>query len=344
MDFIEGLPLSNGHDTILVVVCHLTKMKLFIPTFRDIVAEDLAHIFFSQVFAKHGMPTDIVSDQGKHFISHFWRSLCQLLSIMANLSTAYHPETDRQTERVNQILEQYLRIYINYQQDNWVDFLPLAKFTYNDTSHSATMVTPFFTNKGSHPKLEVSLASVVSDTAHSVASDLKELHQYLHDQITRALKQYEVHSASCRLPIPSFQVGDTVWLDAHNIKTMGPSKKLDHRFLGPFLIVERVSSHVFQLGLSLDLSRIHPVFHVSLLKPTSPSDIPNRVVDPPPPIELDNSVEWEVNQILDSKIDHRRKGPGLLYLVEWKGFDNTPDATSWEPPEKLGNVPDLVQA
>src|SRR5882724_1225967 len=107
MDFIEGLPLSNGHDTILVVVCCLTKMALFIPTFRDIDAEDLARIFLSQVFAKHGTPANIVSDWGKHFISRFWQLLCQLLGIKANLSTAYHPETDSQNEQVNQILEQY---------------------------------------------------------------------------------------------------------------------------------------------------------------------------------------------------------------------------------------------
>src|SRR5467141_3171936 len=206
------------------------------------------------------------------------------------------------------------------------------------------MVTPFFANKGFHPKLEVSLEYVVSDDAHSVASDLKELHQYLRNQIARALKQYEVHSASHRLPIPPFQVGDMVWLDSRNIKTTCPSKKLDHHFLGPFPIIERVSSHVFRLGLSLALSRIHPVFHISLLQPTSPSVIPARVVDPPPPIELDNSDEWEVNWILDSKLDQRRKGPGLLYLVEWKGFDNTPNATSWEPPDHLANAIDLVQA
>ena len=196
MDFIEGLPLSDGHDTILVVVCRLTKMALFIPTFRDIDAEDLARIFLSQVFAKHGTPTDIISDRGKHFISRFWRSLCQLLGIKANLSTAYHPETDGQTERVNQVLEQYLRVYINYQQDDWVNLLPLAEFVYNNTSHSATMVTPFFANKGFNPKLEVSLEPVVSDTAHQVATDLKELHRYLRDQVSHAIRQYEVHSAS----------------------------------------------------------------------------------------------------------------------------------------------------
>src|SRR5882724_6441901 len=111
MDFIEGLPLLDGHDTILVVVCHLTKMAMFLPTFCNIDAEDLAHIL-SQVFEKHGTPTDIVSHWGKHFISQFWWLLCQLLGIKANLSTAYHPETDSQTEWVDQILEQYLWVYI----------------------------------------------------------------------------------------------------------------------------------------------------------------------------------------------------------------------------------------
>src|SRR5882672_1182749 len=119
---------------------------------------------------------------------------------------------------------------------------------------------------------------------------------------------------------------------------------MDQCFLGLFLIMERVSSHVFQLSLSLALSCIHPIFHVSLLQPTSSSHIPNRVVDPPPLIELDKSDKWEVNWILDSRFDCCRKGSGLLYLVKWKGFDNTPDTTSWEPPTHLENACDLVQA
>ena len=108
--------------------------------------------------------------------------------------------------------------------------------------------------------------------------------------------------------------------------------------------MEKVSSHTFCLGLSLALSHIHPVFHVSLLQPTISSEIPNRAIDPPPPIKLDNSDEWEVHWILASRIDRHRKGSGLLYLVKWKGFDNTPDATSWEPPEHLANAPNMVQA
>ena len=96
-----------------------------------------------------------------------------------------------------------------------------------------------------------------------------------------------------------------------------------------------VSSHAARLGLPLALQHIHPVFHVSLLQPTDPSSIPNRLDDPPPLLEVDDSMEYEVYHILDSKIDRRRKGSGLLYLVEWSGFDNTADATSWEPKENV---------
>ena len=167
--------------------------------FHDIDAEDLVCIFLSQVFSKHRTLTDIISDQGKHFISCFWRLLFQLLNIKANLLMAYHPKTDRQTECVNQILEQYLEVYINYQEEDWVNFLPLAEFMFNNASHPATMVTPFFSNKGFHPKLEVSLKPVVLEPAHQVTTDFKELYQYLHDQISCALKQYEVHSASRHL-------------------------------------------------------------------------------------------------------------------------------------------------
>ena len=105
-----------------------------------------------------------------------------------------------------------------------------------------------------------------------------------------------------------------------------------------------VSTHTARLGLPLALKCIHPVFHVSLLQPTDPSSIPNRLDDLLPPLEIDDSTEYEVYRILDSKIDHRRKGSGLLYLVEWSGFDNTADATSWEPEENVRNAPDLVRA
>ena len=147
-----------------------------------------------------------------------------------------------------------------------------------------------------------------------------------------------------RLPIPDFKVGDSVWLNSRNIRTKRPSKKLDHHHLGPFPIIEKISTYAVRLGLPLALKRIHPVFHVSLLQPTSTSLILNCAEDLPPPLELDNDDKYEVHRILDSRIDHHRKGSGLLYLVEWKGFDNTSESTSWEPEANVQNAPDLVRA
>ena len=146
-------------------------------------------------------------------------------------------------EWVNQILEQYLWVFINYQQDEWEHLLPPAEFTYNNTQHSATSVTPFFANKGFHLKLKVSLESVLLESAHEMAADMKDLHQYLRDQLQLTIKQYEHHLENRRLPIPGFKAGDSVWLDARNIKTKCPLKKLDHRHLGLFPIVEMVLTH-----------------------------------------------------------------------------------------------------
>jgi len=151
MDFIVGLPLSHGFDAVLVIVDCLTKMARFIPTHTTIDTSDLAYTFLRKIFSQHGLPGDIISDRDRLFISRFWQSLCDMLHIKSNLSMAYHPETDGQTECINQILEQYLRIYVNYQQDDWHDLLPLAEFTYNNASHSATQVSPFFANLGYHP-------------------------------------------------------------------------------------------------------------------------------------------------------------------------------------------------
>ena len=159
MDFIDQLPLSNGFDSILVIVDRLTKMALFIETTTTVTSEGLAVLFLKHVFAKQGTPRDIVSDRGNKFTSNFWTTLSTSLNITQNLSTAYHPETDGQTERINQIVDTYLRHFINYDQDNWTQHLPLAEFAYNNATHSSTTVSPFFANKGFHPTLDIAITS-----------------------------------------------------------------------------------------------------------------------------------------------------------------------------------------
>ena len=245
MDFIEGLPLSSDYDSILVVVDRLTKYAIFVECHKTDGAMELATLFLKHVFTKHGAPHDIVSDQGKLFISKFWSSLCHLLDIKANLSTAYHPKTNGQTECVNQILKQYIRLYINYQQDDWVPLLPLAEFAYNNTPHSATQVTPFFADKGYHPRFEIRIDDISSYAARQHADDLTALHDYLKEQLRIAIERYTWATEHCRIPPLDFRVSSKVWLDACNIKTKCPSKKLDSKYVGPLTITQKVSDHAY---------------------------------------------------------------------------------------------------
>ncbi|MBW0488653.1 hypothetical protein O181_028368 [Austropuccinia psidii MF-1] len=138
MDFITEFPLSNSFDSILVIVDRFSKMAFFIPTLSKIPSLDLAHLFINSIFSKHVLPSSIVSDSGSLFVSYFWTNPFQQLKISKDLSSAYHPERNGQTEWFNQILEQYLWMYVSYHQDDWKTWLLLAEFAYNNSDHSST--------------------------------------------------------------------------------------------------------------------------------------------------------------------------------------------------------------
>ena len=157
MDFIEKLPPSSGFDTILVIVDRLTKQSIFIPTVDTINAQLLAKLFLLHVFSKHGVPLHVTSDRGMEFVSSLFQTLGKALDMKLHFTSGHHPEGNGQTERTNQTLEQYLRVYCNYQQDNWSKLLPLVEFAYNNTPNATTGVTPFFANKGYHPNISVHL-------------------------------------------------------------------------------------------------------------------------------------------------------------------------------------------
>ena len=155
MDFIEHLPASSGYTSILIIVDQLSKQGIFIPTVDEITAPQLAKLFVIHVFSMHGVPSHVTCDCGSEFVSVFFHSLGQALDMKIHFTSGYHPEGDGKTERLNQTLEQYLRIFCNYQQDNWSELLPLAKFTYNNAPSTTMGMSPFYTNKGYHPNITV---------------------------------------------------------------------------------------------------------------------------------------------------------------------------------------------
>ena len=149
MNFITDLPPSRNnkavYDAILVIVDHFSKMSLYIPAEKTWKAEDLADSFVERVISRFGVPKGVVSDRGSVFISRMWVEICTVIKQKRRLSTAFHPQTDGQTERQNQTLETYLRIFVNDQQDNWASLLSLAEFAYNNSKHNATGMSPFAT-------------------------------------------------------------------------------------------------------------------------------------------------------------------------------------------------------
>jgi hypothetical protein len=144
LDFITDLPLMQDLDSIFVVKDRFSKMAHFLPCSKAIDAPQTADLFIKEIFRLHGLPKSIVSDRGPQFVSHFWRHLLSRLGVYVNLSSAHHPQTDGSTEIVNQLLEQYLRTYCSYHQDDWLSLLPLAEFAYNNSANAQSTTTPFF--------------------------------------------------------------------------------------------------------------------------------------------------------------------------------------------------------
>ena len=153
MDFVTDLPMSEGCDQLWVIVDRFTKMAHFVPLKKNAKkSADLARIFLREIWRLHGLPSSIVSDRDSRFTSKHWETVCAMLKIDRNMSTAYHPQTDGQTERVNQSVEAYLRQFCNYEQNNWVEILPMAEYAYNNSTTTAHGLMPFYANYGYHPR------------------------------------------------------------------------------------------------------------------------------------------------------------------------------------------------
>lgn len=229
MDFIVKLLISHGYDSIWVVCDRLTRAAHFVPCNETIDAPGLAWLFLDRIFWYHGLPDSIISDRGSVFVSKFWKELTSLLQVDHRTSTAYHPQTDGQTERTNQTLETYLRAYVSYQQDDWVDYLPLAEFAFNSHVNSSTNQTPFFANYAYHPTFEPQLTDRSTVPA---AADLAQRLERLHDELRAELKEAQERQSRTYnrhvLDAPKFVPDQLVWLLRHNIKMTRPSNKLDH--------------------------------------------------------------------------------------------------------------------
>src|SRR5690606_26027912 len=216
MYFVVVLPWPNGADAILQVECRLTKRRHLIPCRATCSAEELADLFARHIFRIHGLPKSVISDRGPTFVSKFWKALCLRLKIEVQLSTPYHPQTDGQTERLNAVLEQYLRGFVNYLQDDWEDWLHLAEFAGNNQASETTGVSPFFANYGYDPTWQFELIAAnprvpEERDAQELAKRFKEITEHLQAEMLRAQHRHQEQADKRRKPAPAFKEGDLVW-------------------------------------------------------------------------------------------------------------------------------------
>jgi hypothetical protein len=328
----------------MVVVCRFSKFVTLIPTHVGVTAAQCVELFMRDVWSVHGLPADIVSDRDPRFTAGMYSELMQRLGVERSMSTSSHPQTDGQTERVNQTVQIALRHYVAGDHSGWVALLPQIQFALNSRRSRSTNLAPFFVAFGREPRspmdalLRAGPADYHNEAAATFANRMRNIHAHVGDAIAVAQRtmaaQYDRHHRG----VAPFKPGDKVLLDHRDLSrntaaTANPDarvRKFLPRFIGPFTILRKVSDHAYKIELPHHL-RFHNVVNVSKLKLFKTSDearfpMRPRVLDRPAPQRGDDGHDYfTVEKILNKRTRRTR----TEYLVKWKGYPE--EENSWEP-------------
>jgi hypothetical protein len=354
LDLIGPLPKTHaGHDAIVVFVDKLTKVVHYVATTMDVTAPQLADIVLREVVRLHGVPESFLSDRDPRFTAHFWTEFWGRLGSSLKMSTAYHPQTDGQTERANRTLETMLRSCVAFDQLDWDQHLAVAELAINAAKQASTGASPFALLYGREPTLPIDLAAAdVRPERPSVNPSAQERASRILEGLERAKKKLEqaqrrqAKNVDAHRRAGTFRPGDSVLLSTDNIqfttaKHLKRSAKFAERFIGPFKVASVVNDNAYVLDLPPSL-QIHPTINITRLKPylDGLQYFPSRPVvhpRPPPAASSDNGAPaWEVERILAK----RGQGRHLRYLVKWAGYPVW--ESTWERSSNVDNAAEAI--
>ena len=346
-DAVTGLKKTkNGFDAIQVYVERYTKIKHYVAGHKSDGAKELARSFVQTVVRQYGIPTKVVSDRDPRFTAHYYKELTRLLGVTLSMSTARHPQSDGQSEREIGTLTTGLRAFVNDNQDDWDEFLPMFELGINNAVQSSTSKPPHELLYGFKPRLpiDVALAPFRSNNpaALSQAQRMEKAYAQARESLLSA-QDKQKRNADRRRRAGSFEVGDAVMLSRDGIELNGADSKLSSLFMGPFRITAVINANSYTLELPPQLKALHPTFNIEKLKRyiDGRQKFPDRPVlhaRPPPEAERDSNGQlvYEVERVLASK----GANGGREFLVSWRGYPQ--ENNTWEPKSSLENAPEAL--
>jgi len=315
-DFITKLPLAQGYDSILVVVDRFTKMAHFISTTEKMSTEELAQLFRDNIWKLHRLPDSIISDRGPQFVVGIMKELNHMLGIETKLSTVFHPQTDGQTERMNQELEQYLQMFIDHQQEQWPEWSGIAEFAYNNKVHTGTKVLPFKANNRQDPRMGFEIRKKRKyKGAEKFAKRMRSVQEEAKVALQKVQEDMKRYADREREEVEEYRVGDLVLLSTKDLKYQMVRRQMEmftECFVGPYKVKAIISNNAIELELPRTI-KIHPVVNISRVQKYK-SQVEGQRKEMPQPVVIEGEEEWEVEKIINKrKVRGRDK-----YLVQWK--------------------------
>jgi hypothetical protein len=329
VDFKEMPPDKAGNNMVCVFVCRFSKRPISIPCNKKVDAKSLAALYIAHVYKYFGPATTIVSDRGPQFISIFWEEFCHILGIKLKLSTPYHPQTDGQTENANQWIDQRLRPFVNAFQDNWSSLIHIIDYAAATLPQDSTGLSPFQVELGYQPRThfdwqqppkEIDVSTHIKKSRQEAREHvqlIQEAWKWCQKSITRSQERQQIQANKHRRPV-DWEVGDNVWVATKNWASNRPSKKLGYQNDGPYKAVEKVG-HSYRVAIPGEETR-HTVYPAEVLRKDPGNPLPGQRQEEAVPVVYGTQPEWEVEEILNSRIFSRR----LQYQAKWAGTDHDP--------------------